>query len=136
MFFDIVKCSSCHSNMRPDFEASILAYMNNEFKNESNLVLQLEDAPIVPDYLMLKCENRNCNCESKTTYKEFFDNLIKFWSNIAFQRSQLEARSNFQFEQYATKYLIDEVTGKALTKKDIEGNPIIRDLMTYMEKLK
>lgn len=136
MFFDVVKCNTCGCPMQPDFDSSLDSYMKNEFKNESNIVIASENAPIVPDYVILKCDNRDCGATLKMTFKSFFDKLTAFWGDMAFKKSQIEARDSYTFDKYATKYLVDSVTGKVLSKKDIEGNLVLKDLFNITEKNK
>jgi len=136
MLFNIIKCKSCDCNMQVDSDSTISAYMDNEFKNESNLIITEESPPVVPDYVILKCENRDCSSILKLTFKEFFDKLVEFWTNMAYKRSQMEARELYTFDKYATKYLVDETTRRVVTKKDIEGNLVLKDIFELTEKNK
>lgn len=134
MFFNIIKCKDCNCSMQADFECSLQEYLQNEFKNDENLIIASESTPIVPNYLILKCENRECSKTLKITFEEFFNELKNFWAELAFKSSQSEAKKSYTFDKYATKYLIDGVTNKALTKKDIEGNLVLKDLYELLEK--
>lgn len=120
--------------MHPDFEESIQTYMENEYKNEAGLLLPPDTEPKVPEYLVLKCENRLCFSTRKMTFKEFFETWTEFLGKAAFQRSQQEVRSSFNFEGYYTKYLVDRATRKIVTKKDIEGNLVFKELYKKTEE--
>jgi hypothetical protein len=134
MFFDIVKCKKCKCAMHPNFDESIKAYMENEYRNDSNLVLPTETPPVVPDYVILVCESRECRDSQKMTFKDFFDQLVAFWADLAFKKSQLETRDAFSLEGHFSKYLIDRVTKKVITKKDLEGNLLLKELFDETEK--
>lgn len=134
MFFNVFKCNSCGEESIPDFDSTFNEYLEKEFTEDSLLILPSQEAPKIPDYLMLKCNNPECNKIEKITHDELLKKIRKGWADLAFRYRQEQNMDKFQFEQFSTKYLVDRVTRNIITKKDLENNLILRDLYKFLEK--
>jgi len=134
MIFGILKCDKCGNNLSADFDLTVDSYQENEYKNEAQLVHVGTDPPVIPDYLIFKCENRDCGCNQQYTYKQVFEKVVEFWAKLAWTRSQSDLKQAYTFDKFTTRYIVEGVTRKVLNRKDIEGNLVFKDMIDLIEK--
>lgn len=132
MLFSLCKCKSCNSlGFSPDYDSTVDEYMKNEFSNDYMLIIESEDPPKSPNYLIFKCQK--CGNLEKKTYDIIIKDILNSWTNLAWKKSQLEVRQAANFEQYFTRYLIDNQLYKNINERDLKNNPLIGDFIKAIE---
>lgn len=128
-----IKCPSCNLiTLAINEEATFFKQV--ELYKTFNLILPLEDPPKILNTVEIKCYNQECNYFSTIDKYEYIDLVIQHWSNINWKIYLNQFKNSYSNDEYFTKYLENKNINDLLEKIKKEKNPLIKDLVKYIEK--
>lgn len=128
-----IQCPKCKKQTLTLDLNNTMAQYHNQFNN-LNLVYPQQECPItVTKELVLTCGDHECNHSLKTHYSKFMEQVIHSWAELSWSVFLKEFNESFSYDQYHTRYLVDKDINQIVSKSDIENNPIIKDLINYIE---
>jgi hypothetical protein len=131
MFTNLINCPECSGIFIPDTDLTIANY-SEDYKEKYRIMVMSIDPPELFNYIIFKCQNKECNFKKKYSYSEMLSLITKKWSEIAWTLWRQEMRNGVSFEEYFTRYLIDNNLKASI--EDIErfnNNDFIKDLLKY-----
>ena len=130
----IFTCSHCNQKtLTPSFEDTYQEYIKL-YEKEALLVPQAIPNKY-PNFIICRCLNKSCSVIVRYSHEEFAKLLTQEWANSAWYQVLLEKSDNFNVENFYSRYLIDKnLNGITISKKDLEKNPVLRDLFYHVER--
>lgn len=129
----IIKCPKCQNkSLTVDLENTFKLY--HECFEAKELILPESIAPEVTKNIIITCSEYNCNYTKKVHYSEFMEQVINEWATVSWKVFLNEFGKNFSYENYFTRYLVNKDLKSIVSQKDIDNNPIIKELINYVEK--
>jgi hypothetical protein len=115
-------------DLEETFKAQVKAY------SELNLVLPTTEPPVGFNTVSVRCFTETCNYTNTMCCHNFMDQVILEWATINWKIFSNEFKNSFSYDEYFTKYLADKNIEEVLKNKNLEQNPVIKDLIKYIEK--
>lgn len=129
--FNVVFCPICSGTLMLDSSLTISQY-SKDYTEKYKILTIGEPPPELFNYMIFKCQNKKCSIEKKYSHQEILTLVSKKWADIAWRSWQKSMSRGVNFEQYFTRYLIDNKF--KLDVAEIEkynNNNIIRDILKH-----
>lgn len=128
-----IKCPKCSTikvsiDQEETFKAQVKAY------KDLSLIIPTSEPPITFKSVNVRCFNENCNYVDTLCCHEFIDQVLLEWATINWKIFSNEFKNSFSYDEYFTKYLVDKDIEEVVKNKNLEQNPVIKDLIKYIEK--
>lgn len=134
-YFEICDCPKCgkKGTFLPSFEVTLNDFLSI-YDQGALLVLNEDQPPTIPDYIIFSCSEEDCSFQKKMSDQEALTFLREGWAKMAWAEWQKSVRSAAEFDKHFTRYILDGSVGKFISEKDIQANPLIRDYIRVIRE--
>lgn len=131
--FDVLwKCPKCQNAFMPGVEETISAY-GKHFDENPIITPSFTEAQI-PDFLIMKCHNRECFYEEKWTVEKALQEMRKAIGELAWHACYANRTKGVQFENYFTRYVQIEGLNTFATQHAIDSDKVLQDYIKAVER--
>jgi len=128
--FDSCSCPKCNKSASFGLDADLtLKEFEKEYDSGAMLILDMQNPPSYPDYLIFSCSNAECQHREKFTDQQAIEFVRKSLAKTAWQIWQRSISTATDFEGMFTRFIYENDLGKFVTEKELLENPLIRDFL-------
>jgi hypothetical protein len=117
-----------------DYFRTIDLYIKEEYLTDIRSVLPYEEAPLLPDYLVMFCEDDNCGYVEKVSHDEAVRMLRESFTHIAWVQVRKYLGAPANFDKYLEKYIVEKGLHKQISEEDRKWNPYVDRVLKHAEK--
>lgn len=128
-----IKCPKCkNKTVTIDLDRTFKLY--NDCFESQEIIFPHSVAPEVTRDVVVSCVEPNCDYSNCEHYSDFMEKVIQDWADTSWKVFLKDFGETFSYENYFTRYLVDKDLKTIVSQKDIDNNPIIKELIKYIEK--